>query len=224
MPSTCTYACNMADVPKSRKKSTTANAKLPSVQQEQRSKEAFPAQAARPHLCSPVQDTREISTMPTTLSASREVLHAFGSLREHLQAMESEGDQLAVRRGMAFGATKSPGNSTSPARSQRPGAPPPPPPAPPPSAPLQPSLSVHSTWSHTQPRFTPEVRDFQPRSQPTTWSFFPNDPRHYSQDVSGFSHPRDSHFSHDCGNFPPRCPMELQHYYSSGQGGPVPTG
>ena len=105
MPGTCTCTCNMADVRKSRKKATTANGKSPSVLQEQCSKQAFPAQAARPHLCLPAQDTRETSTTLTTVSASREVPHAFGSLREHLQAMESEGDQLAVRRGMAFSAT-----------------------------------------------------------------------------------------------------------------------
>ena len=150
--------------------------------------------------------------MPTTVSAFREVPHAFGSLREHLQAMELEGDQLAVRRGMALGAAQLPGNPTSPARSQRPRAPPAPPPR------RQPPSSVHSTWSYTQPRFTPEVRNFQPYSKPSTWSFFPNDSRQYSQDVSGFSHPRDSHFSHDCGNFPSRCPMKPQHYYSSDQG------
>ena len=141
----------------------------------------------------------------TTRAAHREIPHTFSSLREHMQAMESEAHVHAGKRGLALDATQSTERpaSASPARSQRPGAPPPPSSAPRLSAY---TCNTSETWSYPQPFLAGQTEplrhprsqvsagfssgqapQFQPRSFPNAWPYYPHDPRQYGYGHSDFS-------------------------------------
>ena len=81
-------------VARPRKRVKVASFKLPSIQhdQAQRSKCDGPTQATGSSLpCSLVEDSLGTSALATSVSVSpQEILHMLGSLREHMQAIESE--------------------------------------------------------------------------------------------------------------------------------------